>query len=189
MGAGDPRPGGTPNVVEGAPGERGLASSLRPAAQATATDVAQQDPEFEELRRYFRKPAQLWRALLSVPFLGLGALAADPNGGGLDQAWVLGALLVWLSATLVAASLVLPGLYQLRSMILEPGTFGPAPSAARRSASGLPGRGHWLPGGRPSATSYFLSRGPDGVASLSCPDEPVQMCSARCAWPDVPVQV
>jgi hypothetical protein len=112
----------------------GLAPAAGPrAGQATTAEAAEEDAEFEELRRYFRRPAQLWRAVLLVPLLGLGALAADPDGGGLDQGWVLGALLVWLAATLVAASLVLPGLYQLRSMILSPTSTMDA-SAANREA-------------------------------------------------------
>ena len=115
---------GAPHVTEGAPGASSQPALERQAGRATSTAVAEEDAELEELRRYFRKPAQLWRVLVVVPFLGLGALAADPNGGGLDQAWVLGALLVWLSATLVAASLVLPALYQVRSMILRPSTLG-----------------------------------------------------------------
>ncbi|HXW81782.1 MAG TPA: hypothetical protein VEJ84_19920 [Acidimicrobiales bacterium] len=121
QGVGGPVRGAVANVIEGSQGGPALASSVRPqVGQGTATEVADEDAEFEELRRYFRKPAQLWRALLLVPFLGLGALAADPNGGGLDQTWALGALVVWLAATLVAASLVLPGLYQLRTMVLQP---------------------------------------------------------------------
>jgi hypothetical protein len=157
--AADPPPGeaqreqvsllrGVSNVIEAAPAEPAVASAVRAQpGRATTTEVGEQDAEFEELRRYFRRPAQLWRTLLLVPFLGLGALAADPNGGGLDQAWVLGALLVWLTATLVAGSLVLPGLYQLRTMILELGTLDATPSSrdAERirfaRAKALAGRG------------------------------------------------
>ena len=79
-----------------------------------------QDSETEELLRYFERPARLWLALVAVPFLGLGALAADPSLGGLDQAWALGAVLVWLAATLIAGSLVVPALRQMRSMLFQP---------------------------------------------------------------------
>ena len=75
----------------------------------TGQAVTGQDAETEELLRYFERPARLWLALVAVPFLGLGALAADPSLGGLDQAWALGAVLVWLAATLIAGSLVRAG--------------------------------------------------------------------------------
>jgi hypothetical protein len=114
---------------EGGPvsSEQGPASSehSRPAG----TEVADEDAETEELLRYFEKPARLWLALVAVPFLGLGALASDPDLGGVDQAWVLGALLVWLSATLIAASLVVPALRQMRSMLFRP--VRPADQAGR----------------------------------------------------------
>jgi hypothetical protein len=91
------------------------------SARSTITEVADQDAETEELLRYFAKPARLWLALVAVPFLGLGALAANPDIGGLDQAWVLGALLVWLTATLIALSIVVPALRQMRSMLFQQG--------------------------------------------------------------------
>jgi hypothetical protein len=90
-------------------------------AGPTSTGVADQDAEVEELMRYFERPARFWLALVAVPFLGLGALAANPDIGGLDQAWVLGALLVWLAATLIAVSLVVPSLRQMRTMLLRSG--------------------------------------------------------------------
>ena len=86
----------------------------------TGQAVNGQDAETEELLRYFERPARLWLALVAVPFLGLGALAADPSLGGLDQAWALGAVLVWLAATLIAGSLVVPALRQMRSMLFQP---------------------------------------------------------------------
>jgi hypothetical protein len=113
LGPGRPGPGPTPEGQSG-----GAESTLAPVRTAPA---GEDEAEREELRRYFVRPAPLWWSLLAVPFLGLGALAADPNGGGLDQAWVLGALLVWLCAILVAASLVRPALYQMRSMLLNAG--------------------------------------------------------------------
>jgi hypothetical protein len=106
--------------------EQGASSEhSRPAG----TEAADEDAETEELLRYFEKPARLWLALVAVPFLGLGALASDPDLGGVDQAWVLGALLVWLSATLIAASLVVPALRQMRSMLFRP--VRPADQAGR----------------------------------------------------------
>ncbi len=86
----------------------------------TGQAVTGQDAETEELLRYFERPARLWLALVAVPFLGLGALAADPSLGGLDQAWALGAVLVWLAATLIAGSVVVPALRQMRSMLFQP---------------------------------------------------------------------
>jgi hypothetical protein len=91
------------------------------AVGPVSTELAEQQAETEEIMRYFEKPARLWLALVAVPFLGLGALAANPDLGGLDQAWALGALLVWLSATLIAASLVVPALRQMRAMLLRTG--------------------------------------------------------------------
>jgi hypothetical protein len=86
-----------------------------------------QDAETEELLRYFERPARLWLALVAVPFLGFGALATDPSLGGLDQAWALGAILVWLAATLIAGSLVVPALRQMRSMLFQPANPGQPP--------------------------------------------------------------
>jgi hypothetical protein len=106
------------------PSEQGPAPPEPPPASSeqsrpAGTEVAEEDAEKEELLRYFEKPARLWLALVAVPFLGLGALASNPGLGGVDQAWVLGALLVWLSATLIAASLVVPALRQMRSMLFR----------------------------------------------------------------------
>jgi hypothetical protein len=98
------------------------------AAGTKSTEVAEQDAETEELLRYFQRPARLWLAVVAVPFLGLGALAANPDLGGLDQAWVLGALLVWLSATLIAGSLVVPALRQMRSMLFPADELAEAPA-------------------------------------------------------------
>jgi len=75
----------------------------------------------EELVRYFRRPAALWWALLAVPWLGLGALAADPHGGGVAQAWALGALALWVGAAAVAGTRVVPALGRIRSTLVGPG--------------------------------------------------------------------
>jgi hypothetical protein len=45
---------------------------------------------------------------------------SNPGLGGVDQAWALGALLVWLAATLIAGSLVVPALRQMRAMLFRP---------------------------------------------------------------------
>ncbi len=126
LGASGLGPGG-PGLRPTPRGQSGSAEAT--LAPVTTAPVVEDGTEPEELRRYFDRPAPLWWSLLAVPFLGLGALAADPNGGGLDQAWVLGALLAWLCAILVAASLVRPALYQMRSMLLNAGTQDvPAPA-------------------------------------------------------------
>jgi hypothetical protein len=124
---GQPDEPGQPHVPAG-PGEPDDPGARRPGpleratarpTSPTSTEVAERESETEEVLRYFERPARLWLALVAVPFLGLGALAANPDIGGLDQAWVLGALLVWLSATLIAASLVVPALRQIRSMLFR----------------------------------------------------------------------
>lgn len=122
-------PGDEPAELAGPdePEERAPGLSEKATVRPTSTEVAERESETEEVRRYFEKPARLWLALVAVPFLGLGALAANPDIGGLDQAWVLGALLVWLSATLIAASLVVPALRQIRSMLFQEGSTGTSP--------------------------------------------------------------
>ena len=74
----------------------------------------------EELARYFRRPAGLWWVLLAVPWLGLGALAAEPHGGGVAQGWALGAFGVWVAAALVAGAVVVPALRRARSVLVPP---------------------------------------------------------------------
>lgn len=111
------------------PGDRAVPGPMGPGQRS---EVAEQGADMEELLRYFERPAGLWPALVAVPFLGLGALASKPSLGGLDQAWVLGALLVWLSAALVAASLVVPALRQMRSMLLR--RDGPAEQGGAQEA-------------------------------------------------------
>ena len=46
-----------------------------------------------------------------------------PTAGGLDQVWVIGGLLVWLSATLVALSMVVPALREMRAVLLRARTL------------------------------------------------------------------
>jgi hypothetical protein len=89
----------------------------------------------EELVRYFRRPAALWWALLAVPWLGLGALAADPHGGGVVQAWALGAFALWGGAAVVAGTRVVPALGRIGSTLVrsagavEPGALDGAARA------------------------------------------------------------
>ncbi len=99
------------------------------AGPLTTGDAAEQDAEVEEMRRYFAHPARLWGCLVLVPFLGAGALAAQPNGKGFDHPWVFGALAVWLAATLVAGSLVVPSLHQMRTVLLQSDNAAASPAA------------------------------------------------------------
>jgi len=87
-------------------------------AELGAPAALQQDPEIEELTRYFGRPARFWKAILFVPVFGLLALWAQPRTKGLDQIWTLGALLVWVVATLVVVGLVVPALNQMRAILL-----------------------------------------------------------------------
>jgi len=99
------------------------------AGPATSRDLGELEGDAEELRRYFAHPARLWGFLVLVPFLGAGALAAQPNGKGLDQPWVFGALAVWLAATLIAGSLVVPSLHQMQAALLKSDDAGASPAA------------------------------------------------------------
>jgi hypothetical protein len=95
------------------------ASSAAPAGMTT-----------EELVRYFRRPAGLWWALLAVPWLGLGALAAEPHGGGVAQAWDLAAFGLWVAAALVAALAVVPNLHRVGAALVLPAAGPPGPGWA-----------------------------------------------------------
>jgi hypothetical protein len=106
-----------------------VAEVMVQAGPATSSDLGEPDGDAEELRRYFAHPARLWGFLVLVPFLGAGALAAQPNGKGLDQPWVFGALAVWLAATLVAGSLVMPSLHQMQAVLLKSDDAGASPAA------------------------------------------------------------
>ncbi len=96
-----------------------------PDAAQPGRDAAPAAMTGEELARYFRRPAGLWWALLAVPWLGLGALAAEPGGGGLDQGWALGAFGVWVVAALVAGAVVVPALHRVRSVLVPPANGAP----------------------------------------------------------------
>lgn len=117
--AGEPLAGTT--VVQA-----GSSGSGGPAAAAVGSEL---DPESEELMRYFRRPARFWKAILLVPVFGLLALWAQPRTAGLDQVWTLAALLVWIAACLLVISVVMPGLRQMRSMLLMPGASSDSPAA------------------------------------------------------------
>ena len=96
--------------VTDAPGEPAdEASGVAPAGMVT-----------EELVRYFKRPAGLWWALLAVPWLGLGALAAEPHGGGVGQAWDLAAFGLWAVAAVVAALVVVPSLHRVGAVLVRP---------------------------------------------------------------------
>ncbi len=108
----------------------------------------------EELVRYFRRPAGLWWALLAVPWLGLGALAAEPHGGGVAQAWDLGAFGLWAAAALVAALVVVPALGRVGAALVAPAA---PPQPGQPGSMGPPGPGWhapawWRAGERWSAT-------------------------------------
>ncbi len=123
---------GTTGLAEEVPSdveEVVVAEVMVQAGPATSSELGEPDGEAEELRRYFAHPARLWGLLVLVPFLGAGALAAQPNGKGLDQAWVFGALAVWLAATLVAGSLVVPSLHQMQAVLLKSDDAGASPAA------------------------------------------------------------
>jgi len=120
-----------PSVV----GEVIVGEVVAQAGPATSAVAVEPDDEAEEMRRYFAHPARLWGALVLVPFLGAAALAAQPNGKGFDQPWVFGALAVWLAATLVAGSLVVPALHQMQAVLLK--SDNPEASPAARSALGI----------------------------------------------------
>ena len=110
------------------PGDRPEGTDAEPAGGP----AGEQDAEAEEMRRYFAHPARLWGCLVLVPFLGAGALAAQPDGKGFDHPWVFGALAVWLAATLVAGSLVVPSLHQMQAVLLK--SDNPAASPVARSS-------------------------------------------------------
>jgi hypothetical protein len=114
-----------PSAVE----EDVVAEVIVETAPAMTSGPVDQDSEAEEMRRYFAHPARLWGCLILVPFLGAGALAAQPNGKGFDQPWVFGALAVWLAATLIAGSLVVPSLHQMRAVLLKSDDAGASPAA------------------------------------------------------------
>jgi len=123
---------GTAGLAEQVPSdveEVVVAEVMVQAGPATSSELGERDGEAEELRRYFAHPARLWGFLVLVPFLGAGALAAQPNGKGLDQAWVFGALALWLAATLVAGSLVVPSLHQMQAVLLKSDDAGGSPAA------------------------------------------------------------
>jgi len=105
----------------------GPVTDLAGEAADQASSAAPAGMTIEELVRYFRRPAGLWWALLAVPWLGLGALAAEPHGGGVAQAWDLGAFGLWAAAALVAALVVVPALGRVGAALVAPGA-GPPPA-------------------------------------------------------------
>jgi hypothetical protein len=74
------------------------------------------DPEVEELMRYFQRPARFWPAVVIVPVFGLLALWAQPAGEGFSQLWPAAALGVWVVAVIVLVVGVVPGLRQMTAL-------------------------------------------------------------------------
>ncbi len=122
-------------------GSIGFAGTYASRAAHLPGDVSLDDAEVEELTRYFDRPARFWKAVLVVPVFGVLALLADPHGKGLDQLWVVGALLVWVAASVLAAGVVAPALHQVRSLLAEAaGAYRAASSPSTASAGpGVPG--------------------------------------------------
>lgn len=103
-------------------GSVGLAGIYGARAARFRPDQPAQDTE--ELLRYFAKPLRLWWTMVTVPFLGLSALATSPSGGGLGQAWVFAAVSVWLVAIVIARAFVKPSVERVRSMLHEAAMTG-----------------------------------------------------------------
>lgn len=70
--------------------------------------AARRAPLAEEPRRYFARPSRAAWLLLAVPFLGAGALAAEPHGHGVGQLWAGLAAGVWLVAAVTLLAVVQP---------------------------------------------------------------------------------
>lgn len=113
-----PEPG--PTTGSDAPGAGPLGETGAGGAPDADLPAGGLDAETEEIMRYFQHPARFWPAVLAVPVFGLLALAVEPHTAGLDQVWTLGGLLVWMGAVLIMLSMVLPGLRQMRTMLLTP---------------------------------------------------------------------
>lgn len=101
----------------------------------------------EEVRRYFASPARVELFVVPVPFLGVGALLAQPGGRGLGQVWAWLAALVWLVAVVVLFGVVRPAERQIRAVLLA----GPA--------------AHELPAG--PAAHELLAAGPAPASELA----------------------
>lgn len=94
----------------------------------------EEDPEVEELMRYFERPARFWKAVLAVPVLGLLALWVQPGGKGVNQLWSVTALLVWAVATVVVVGIVAPGLREMSTLLEVIRKGGPEFSSPAGSA-------------------------------------------------------
>ncbi len=84
----------------------------------------------EEAQRYFASSSPAEWLLLAVPFLGAGALAADPNGRGVAQLWAGLAAGVWLVAAVTLLAVVRPAERAIRAGLTASGPVGPAVSRA-----------------------------------------------------------
>jgi hypothetical protein len=63
----------------------------------------------EEARRWFASPNVAALAMLTVPFLGAGALIAGARSAQLDHPWVIAAFVVWLAIAGLLTGVVRPG--------------------------------------------------------------------------------
>jgi hypothetical protein len=100
-------------------GREGPGGEAVPEAGPVVGETETPEAVAEELVRYFRRPAALWWALLAVPWLGLGALASDPGGGGLVRVWTVSAFAVWLLAGGLAGSVVVPALRRVGTAVAD----------------------------------------------------------------------
>ncbi|MDQ2754184.1 MAG: DUF2269 domain-containing protein [Actinomycetota bacterium] len=71
----------------------------------------------EEVRRYFGRPVRAELLLLAVPFVGLGAVAADRQR--LAQVWIVGALIIWWAAAGLYVGVVRPAEAALCRLALD----------------------------------------------------------------------
>ncbi|MCU4184370.1 hypothetical protein K6U06_08355 [Acidiferrimicrobium sp. IK] len=89
----------------------------------------------EESIRYFQARSMGEWALLAVPVLGVAAVATDPAGGGLGQAWIAIALTLWAVAVGVAAGMARPARSALRVALRSGAPRAAEPQAAGASAT------------------------------------------------------
>ncbi|MHB1536418.1 MAG: hypothetical protein ACYC1D_17780, partial [Acidimicrobiales bacterium] len=75
----------------------------------------------EEARRYFASPGRVEWALLGVPFLGAGALAARPGADQFARVWVAAAGGLWLVAVGLLIGVVRPAERVIRAGLASDG--------------------------------------------------------------------
>jgi len=69
----------------------------------------------EETQRYFRSRGWAELLIAAVPFLGMGALAAEPAKGELGDVWVLAGLGLWVMAATLLFAVVRPSERRIRT--------------------------------------------------------------------------